>query len=75
MSTSYYPEYYQISKLLFSGISGDFLIKHIEITDALVKHGYTRKDIMIMPFWELKEIIRIKNEKANRSDDRDYLVK
>ena len=60
--------------MLFNVVNGDLLRSHIEITDVLVKQGYTRRDIMIMPIWELKEIIAIKNKKV-ASNDREYLVK
>lgn len=71
--TSYYPEFYQISDLLFSGVNGKFLSDFINITDTLITYGYTRRDILIIPIWEMREIIKIKNNKNH--NDREYLVK
>lgn len=45
----------------------------IKIVDSFVQIGYSRRDMMYMPFWEMQEIIRIRNEK--NEEDGGYILK
>jgi hypothetical protein len=35
---------------------------YIKLTDTLIQLGYTRRDALVMPIWEIQEIIKIRNE-------------
>ena len=69
---SSYPEWYEAYKLLFR-LPSDFMKTFIKIVDSFVQIGYSRRDMMNMPFWEMQEIIRIRNEK--NEEDGGYILK